>query len=168
VRQSKYTLERLQPIVSRAFSLGQVLKDLGLKATGGNYRMLHCRLRVLGIDTGHFRGMGWSRGETAQTHASVARTTRRITRTDDEVFVVNSPVICGYRLIRRLRRRGWEYQCLECGIREWRGQPLHLHLDHRNGISNDNRLENLRLLCPNCHSQTSTYCKRKDSLSTAR
>lgn len=47
--------------------------------------------------------------------------------------------------------------CSECGITEWRGRRLSLHLDHVNGVHNDHRLENLRLLCPNCHSQTETY-----------
>lgn len=50
--------------------------------------------------------------------------------------------------------------CAVCGLTRWRGQPLSLHLDHINGDTNDNRLKNLRLLCPNCHSQTDTYCGR--------
>lgn len=50
--------------------------------------------------------------------------------------------------------------CSECGIVDWNGAPISLHLDHINGINNDNRIENLRFLCPNCHSQTKTYCRR--------
>src|SRR4051812_17110069 len=111
MRHSKYTHEVIAPIVHDSFSIGQVLRRLGLRPTGGNYRMVHMRIRVLGIKTDHFRGMGWSRGESKWTHLSVARTTARLTRPDDEVFVENSPVICGYRIIRRLRRLGWEYRC---------------------------------------------------------
>ena len=55
---------------------------------------------------------------------------------------------------------GVSYVCTICRINEWQGQPLTLHLDHINGINNDNRFENLRLLCPNCHSQTETYGRR--------
>ena len=51
-----------------------------------------------------------------------------------------------------------EYKCQECGLKDsWNNKMLVLHLDHINGISNDHRLENLRFLCPNCHSQTDTY-----------
>lgn len=50
-----------------------------------------------------------------------------------------------------------EYKCSECNVKTWNGKILSLHLDHINGINNDNRLENLRFLCPNCHSQTETY-----------
>lgn len=51
--------------------------------------------------------------------------------------------------------------CVECGITDsWNDKPIVLHLDHINGVNNDHRLENLRLLCPNCHSQTDTWCGR--------
>ena len=53
-----------------------------------------------------------------------------------------------------------ENQCSECGLTEWRGKPLSIQLDHINGINTDNRLENLRMLCPNCHTQTETFGAR--------
>lgn len=48
-------------------------------------------------------------------------------------------------------------RCERCGLTQWCGVPLNMHLDHVNGVRNDHRLENLRMLCPNCHSQTPTY-----------
>ena len=57
-----------------------------------------------------------------------------------------------------------ENKCAWCGIKdEWNGKPITLQLDHINGINNDHRLENVRILCPNCHSQTETYCGRGKS-----
>lgn len=52
------------------------------------------------------------------------------------------------------------YQCTECGISEWQSKPISLHVDHIDGNSDNNFPSNLRLLCPNCHSQTETFCGR--------
>src|SRR5687768_17049477 len=98
MRKSKYTKELLEPLVAQSFSLMNVLRALNLRPTGGNYRMLHARIRLLGINTDHFRGMGWSRGETAETNPIVARVSRKIAFTDEEAFTENSPVICGYKV----------------------------------------------------------------------
>jgi predicted HNH restriction endonuclease len=56
-----------------------------------------------------------------------------------------------------------EYRCEECGLDEWQGKHLVLELEHINGDRKDNRKQNLKLLCPNCHSQTKTFRKRKRS-----
>lgn len=56
-----------------------------------------------------------------------------------------------------------ENRCRECGLMEWLGEPLTVQIDHVNGIRDDHRLENLRMLCPNCHSQTDTYGRRNRS-----
>jgi len=62
-----------------------------------------------------------------------------------------------------------EYKCSKCGIGSiWNNKPITLHLDHINGVNNDNRLENLRFLCPNCHSQTKTYSGRNNNYSKKR
>ena len=161
MRRSKYTKELLEPMAATSRSVGELLSKLHLRPTGGNHRMLVLRLRLCNIQTGHFKGSGWSRGLNERLDSGVARNASRRRRPDSEVFVVNSPENCGVRLVRRLRRLGWSYECSECGLSSWRDRPLSLHLDHINGVNNDNRFENLRFLCPNCHSQTATYCKKK-------
>lgn len=82
----------------------------------------------------------------------------------EEVLIENSPV-SRHVLIRYLNRFNvLEYKCALCGnIGEWQGQLLTLQIDHINGIRNDNRKENLRWLCPNCHSQTETFCGRNQT-----
>jgi len=155
--------DELAPVVASVHTIAQVAAQLDMPQKGRGHHELAARIRALGLDTSHFRGRGWSRGETAATHPSVARTAKAHTFSDDEVFVENSPVQCGPRLRNRLLALGWKYECAWCGIDAWRGEKLVLHLDHINGNPNDNRLENLRFLCPNCHSQTPTYSNHRRS-----
>ena len=76
----------------------------------------------------------------------------------EQILIKNSTYANTNNLKKRLINAGMlKYHCSICGINEWQGKELVLQLDHINGIHNDNRLENLRLLCPNCHSQTDTY-----------
>jgi len=78
-----------------------------------------------------------------------------------EILIENSNYINTNNLKKRLLKENiLEYKCNICNITEWINKPLTLHLDHKNGNNMDNRIENLRLLCPNCHSQTETYCNK--------
>lgn len=84
----------------------------------------------------------------------------------DQILVKNSTYLWTTNLKKKLLKDGYfDYRCFECGISEWNNKPLSLQLDHINGVNDDNRIENLRLLCPNCHSQTETYCRGKRSVS---
>ncbi len=138
--------------VASNISIGGVLTELGCGGSGTNYRRVHNMVRDLQLDTSHWLGMGYLRGRTHSWSPS---------RPLSEILVEHSTYISLLQLKKRLVTAGiLQYACAgpECGISEWQGRPLVLELDHKNGVGDDHRLENLQLLCPNCHSQTETYC----------
>lgn len=99
---------------------------------------------------------GWSKGKTAVTDPAVSRSSKN-KWTFETVFCQSSCANRGYvrSLLVKLQNRG--NQCEICLIKDWNGSQITFELDHINGIRDDNRLENLRFLCPNCHSQTDTF-----------
>lgn len=159
-RVERVPRDTLEAIVRKSISVAAVLTELGLPPDGRCHREMSRRIRELSLDTSHFQGVGWARGFTKQTHPSLEDGARKRRFTNEQVFVENGPLITGPRLVDRLLAMGWPYRCSCCGIVDWCGKRLVLHVDHINGINNDHRLSNLRLLCPNCHSQTETYCNK--------
>ena len=158
---TKYPKEILISIVASSTSYSEVIRKLGLKGGGGTQRYLKFIIGYHAISTSHFTGQGWSKGQKANSNDSIARVANSNAYLDKEVFRRASPIRHGYRVVRRLLRLGWEYKSENSGLSKWQGKDITLHLDHKNGIFNDNRLSNLRLLCPNCHQQTETWGVRK-------
>ena len=76
---------------------------------------------------------------------------------DDEVFVADSKYNCSWRVRERYKRKTGIVYCEQCGLSEWLGHRIPLEIHHLNGINTDNRIENLVLLCPNCHALTNNY-----------
>lgn len=156
-RKSKYTREIIQEAVEGSSSVAAVIRKLGLKVTGGNYRMVNSKIKTYQIDTSHFTGQAWSKGKTKETCEIVERTRRKNSYNDEEILVKNSPQTKGPQLKNLMIKYGMSYECVNGHSAEWMGQPLTLHVDHINGDHADNRLKNLRFLCPNCHQQTVSW-----------
>lgn len=140
--------EILSKAVEGAESKREILEKVGLRAAGGNYAALDRWASVYGFDLPDNKP-----GKDRLTQAHFKNRTP-----DDQVFVEDSSYKNGAGLKKRLKEMGYPQRCEICNQGdEWNGKPLVLQLDHKNGRSNDHRVENLRLLCPNCHAQTFTF-----------
>ena len=141
------TDEEFKAIIARNDSLSSCLRELGLGSKGSSaFTNLKKRIAELECSTAHFCA--------ASTHGRTNGQPIPL----EQILIENSTYANTNNLKKRLINKGLlDYHCSICGIDKWQGKELVLQLDHINGVHNDNRLENLRLLCPNCHSQTDTY-----------
>lgn len=138
----------LSAVVQRAICWTDALKELGLAPYGGNIATIKRWCTEQGISIDHFDA------------------TRAFSRRSSHVDICDGLVENTPRhrsTIRRYIKREQliEYRCAICGMHEWLGKQLNLQLDHISGDPTDARVENLRWLCPNCHSQTDTWGKRR-------
>jgi len=136
-------------------TLTEMLTRFGLSATGGaNFKILKQRIAEDGLDLSIL-----IEKERAKRKRQFAKLHEVQTIPLEEILVENSTYNCTSSLKSRLLKEGLlEDKCAICGQENsWNGKPLSLQLDHKNGNHTDNRIENLHILCPNCHSQTDTY-----------
>ena len=144
------SIEELKTMCKNSSGMLELMRNLGYSNNRGNsYAGLKKYLNENNIDISHFRKHGGGVKPIS----------------DEDLFVEHCTYTNMTKLKQRILKKNLiEYKCSICGISEWNGKQLTLQLDHINGNNKDNRLSNLRLLCPNCHSQTDTFCKRKPNI----
>ncbi|MER7934995.1 MULTISPECIES: HNH endonuclease signature motif containing protein [unclassified Streptomyces] len=145
--------EELRRAVAEATSVAAALRALGVAPYDNRLRAAFRRwVAEDGLDTAHFLGQAHQRGKPGAT--PVKRAEDILVRHDGERRTRS------HLLRRALRETGVPEECAECGVgSEWQGRPMTLEIDHINGDWQDDRRGNLRLLCPNCHATTSTWCR---------
>jgi hypothetical protein len=145
----RYNKEEIERLLPDCCSYAEVLRRLGKKPTGGVITNLSLMCRRWGIDVGHMTGQGHNKGK---------QSSKRLSPVDR--LVMGNPTdhrVMAYKLRAALIELGVEHKCSMCGIDKWNGAEIIIEIDHIDGQYWNNEPNNLRFLCPNCHSQTPTY-----------
>lgn len=149
----KYSKALLEPLVKGSTSTSEVIRKLGLALAGGTNSHLKRLFKKFEIDTSHFLGQASNKGKIDP---------KKISWQDVLVYNrLNGRRENVFRLKRAMLESGIPECCSECGLPpEWNGKPIVLQIDHKDGNGTNNLPNNVRFLCPNCHSQTETFGTR--------
>lgn len=144
-RWKQFPEDYIREVVSDSHSTREVAKKLGYAVYGGGaYASLTRMCDELKIDTSHFYGRSWNKGNQVYDLSDY----------EFHCYKIKNETLKGYLI----KERG--LKCEKCGSVEWMGQPINLEVHHIDGVHNNNQLDNLLLLCPNCHSYTNNFRKR--------
>ena len=150
----------LQDILNNSSSYNELIKKLNLNVSNSLIKMLRYRTKIENISHEKFNVNAKKLIIDSILNKHAFKVIPLV-----EILIENSTYTTSLHLKNRLVKLGLlKYECSICGIKEWQNKQLVLQLDHENGKSNDNRIENLRLLCPNCHSQTNNYAGKKNKI----
>jgi len=155
MRKRKYTKEFLEPIVEKCYTVSAVMRILGVRLSGGTHSLISKRIKEYEIDTSHFLGQRHNTGKPSMYKHTKESFTKEVLCVDGKRW--NSHAI-KLRLFEYEMKENICEGCKQCPT--WNGAELKMQLEHINGNHEDNRIENLKILCPNCHSQTSTFCRK--------
>lgn len=133
-----YTDNDIISAVANSFSIADVLRKLDLVVVGGNYNTIKRRIAQLDLDVSHFTGQAWNKEQYK------------------DISKIKGKQTIKFHLI---RLRG--HICESCKLSEWLTKPIPLELEHIDGNRMNDNIDNLKLLCCNCHSFTSTWRRRK-------
>jgi hypothetical protein len=149
-----YHKDFLEKIVKESNNIGVVLEKLNLRKAGGNYKVIHKYIKEYNLDISHFIKGEFKIGSNPKNKLDL-----------NNILIENS-TYNRTSLKKRLYDEGLlKRECCLCGQGEdWNGMKISLILDHINGVHNDNRIENLRIVCPNCNAGLETFAGRNNKL----
>lgn len=160
-----FTPQELQNLLDTSNSYADALRKIDLKPSGSNYRTIIKAISEYNLDVTQL-----DKNRSALYANNVGKS--RIKYETSDILEGKHEGYNSYRLLKRLIKEGYkEPKCERCGITDWLGKPIAFELHHNDGNHSNNKLDNLQVLCPNCHSQTDNYRgkkKKKEKISKSK
>jgi Zn finger protein HypA/HybF involved in hydrogenase expression len=161
-RKRKWAKEDILIAIKSSLTVADVLRKLGLQVRPGNYRTVRKFASENNIDLSHLEKKATGRGK-AHGKGGIKK------KSLSDILIEGSTYNRCHLKSRLLKEGILKNKCSECGLSEtWNGKEIKMVLDHINGVNDDNRIDNLQMLCPNCNSQQATFCRGQLSFIKSR
>lgn len=148
----KISKEDAEKIVKECFTIADFCRKVGWQPRGDNYKIFHSYVKEYNLDTSHFTG---------GNNTNFGNKNNKEKEKSVEEYIKND-IVRGTTLLKKLIKEGIkERKCECCGNDKWLGEDIPLEIHHKDGNHYNNNLENIMLLCPNCHARTDTYKSKK-------